>query len=295
MESTGWELPESPVIGIVHEASETGLHPPTAKSPATQWTEFPASEELSASEELPASDLEAHPELSRLVTAFESSTDSVRFVADTPERVLARNPDLVAAFGNRAVTALARATDSPPAILPIATTPGLAPSSTDDLEASVEALSASQCRLVGQPVMAVSSASSTARAVFDVTLVADEPAHISEYSVHVGDRSVGQFRADGVVAATPAGSHGYAAAASGPTLVRGTDALAVVPIAPFAVRTRHWVVPNDALTLTVERDDDVVLCVDERPLETIGPDSPVSIRLDPDCGLRTLETPENTG
>ncbi|MCU4750776.1 NAD(+)/NADH kinase [Halobacteria archaeon AArc-curdl1] len=283
MESTGWEPPESPVVGIVHEASETGLHPPKPKPPATQWTE------------LPASDLETHPELDRLATAFESYTDSVRFAVDTPERVLAHSPNLVIAFGDRAISALGRATESPPPILPIETTTGLTQISTDALEAAVEALCTDQCRLVGHSVMSVSTATSTARAVFDVTLVSDEPAHISEYGVHVGDRSIGRFRADGVVAATPAGSHGYAAAASGPTLVRGTDALAVVPIAPFAVRTRHWVVPNDALTLTVERENDVVLCVDGRPLETIGPDSPVSIRLDPDSGLRTLETPENTG
>ncbi|MFC6763872.1 NAD(+)/NADH kinase, partial [Natrinema soli] len=48
------------------------------------------------------------------------------------------------------------------------------------------------------------------RALFDVTLVTDEPARISEYGVRSRDESVATFRADGVVAATPAGSHGYA-------------------------------------------------------------------------------------
>lgn len=283
MESDGWALPESPVIGIVREAGEPKVDASAAQAGGTQWTE------------LPASALEVHPELKRLATTVESYTDSVRFVVDSPERVLAQNPDLVVAFGDRAITALARTAESPPAILPIATTTGIEPIPVEGLEKALEALCAGECRLVECPVMNVSTATSTARAIFDVTLVSDEPAHISEYAVRAERRHIAQFRADGVVVATPAGSWGYAAAASGPTLVRGTDGLAVVPIAPFATRTRNWVVPNDTLTVTVERDDEVVLCVDTKALETIGPDAPVTITIDTATSLKTLEMPENTG
>jgi NAD+ kinase len=71
-------------------------------------------------------------------------------------------------------------------------------------------------------------------------------------------------RADGVVAATPAGSHGYARDADGPLLSRGAGALSVVPVAQFRPERSRWVL-DPPVTLTVVRDDaDVSLLVDGR-------------------------------
>ncbi|PGF15147.1 ATP-NAD kinase [Natrinema sp. CBA1119] len=130
------------------------------------------------------------------------------------------------------------------------------------------------------------------RALFDVTLVTDEPARISEYGVRSRDASVATFRADGVVAATPAGSHGYASAVDAPSLSAGVDAAAVAPIGPFVTQTRRWVLPNDDLVFTVEREEsDVTLVVDGRAVGTVSVDSRVVVSL---AGtLPTLVVPDD--
>lgn len=134
---------------------------------------------------------------------------------------------------------------------------------------------------------------SHSKALFDVTLVTDEPATISEYSVHSRGESIAQFRADGVVVATPAGSNGYAAAANGASLSPAIDGVAVVPIAPFVTRTRRWILPNDDLTLAVEREDDTVdLCVDDPLLETIDAHTTVSLAVTETVSV--LEQPIST-
>ncbi len=102
----------------------------------------------------------------------------------------------------------------------------------------------------------------------EVTMVTDEPARISEFEIGRGlapDEEVGQgdptvdarrraqVRADGVVIATPAGSHGYARAAGSPTLAPGTG-LAVIPLAPFEVDPDQWVLPPETVTCRIRRD-----------------------------------------
>ncbi|MFC7232812.1 hypothetical protein ACFQMM_18330 [Saliphagus sp. GCM10025308] len=179
----------------------------------------------------------------------------------------------------------------------MATSAGVAPVALTDLREAVDALARGDATIMRHPLVSVVADDSVvSRAVFDVSLVTDEPAQISEYSVHSRGSTLAAFRADGVVAATPAGSHAYAAAASGPSLSAAVDALSVVPIAPFTTRTRHWVVPDDDLTLAVERDEVAVsLCVDDRCLETISVGASVSIRVEPERALACLESPVSRG
>jgi len=52
------------------------------------------------------------------------------------------------------------------------------------------------------------------------------------------------FRADGVVIATPTGSTAYAMSAGGPILDPRVDGIIVVPLAPYKLSARPWVVPG---------------------------------------------------
>jgi len=108
-------------------------------------------------------------------------------------------------------------------------------------------------------------------------LVTDEPARISEYAVATRDRDVDQVRADGVVVATPAGSHGYAADAGGPLLSAGARALAVVPVSPFRVERSQWVLDAPASLRVVRDDADVTLLVDGRDCGHAEADVPVEL------------------
>lgn len=151
------------------------------------------------------------------------------------------------------------------------------PSDAAGVEGAVRRLLDGTERRVSCPVVAVeTNGSVVGRAVFDVTLVTDEPARISEYAVETTTRHREAFRADGVVVATPLGSEGYANAAGGPVVAPGTG-LAVVPIAPFRTRKDTWVV-NDGVTLTVERESETVsLVLDGSPHGTVVPGRSVDV------------------
>lgn len=206
----------------------------------------------------------------------EADRVSVVSAADVAP-LLERNPTFVAAVGEAALTALVRA-DVPVPILPIETGDGLESVPDGALGAAVESVLAGESSVVERPVLTVETDDYADRALFDVTLVTGEPAHISEYAVRTADRDIARFRADGVVAATPAGSAGYASAAGGPVLSHAIDAVAVVPIAPFVTQTDQWILPDDDVRISVERDEcPVVLVVDDRPVGPVPPGDPVSI------------------
>ena len=108
------------------------------------------------------------------------------------------------------------------------------------------------------------------RAVWDVTLVTADAAHISEYTVASPTDHVGTFRADGVVVSTPAGSPGYARRIGGP-VVEPAPVSVVTPIAPFATNPDHWVLPGETVTVTVDRDEaEVSLFVDGTERGTVS-------------------------
>lgn len=211
-------------------------------------------------------------------------------VAGPLEEILEQSPSILVCVGQRALCAVTRADVIAP-VLPVDAGDGVRSVSTARLPAVIDAVLAgaglerqySTLRVeTADPVVSSDSDSPSEprprRAFFDVALVTEEPARISEYSVTSQGERLAQFRADGVVAATPQGSHGYASAAGGPLLSNGLDAVAVVPIAPFVTQTRQWIAPHDGLELTVERDEGpVTLQVDDRSIGTVTAGSPISI------------------
>ncbi|WP_435094193.1 ATP-NAD kinase [Halorubrum sp. N11] len=154
-----------------------------------------------------------------------------------------------------------------------------------DRDEAVEALrrlldgsaAADPVRRVTHPVLAVDGGTDVAvRAAFDVTVVTDEPARISEFAVGFPRGQTESVRADGIVVATPLGSDGYANAAGGP-LVEPGGGLSVVPIAPFSTHTDAWIA-TERLRLTVEREDEpIVLVVDGERRGTVEPHRPIEI------------------
>jgi len=132
-------------------------------------------------------------------------------------------------------------------------------------------------RRVGHPVLAVDDGrEQSARAAFDVAVVTDEPARISEFAVGFSRGWDESVRADGVVAATPLGSDGYANAADAP-LVEPGGGISVAPIAPFSIRTDAWIA-GDGVRLTVERESEPIgLVVDGERRGTVEPHRPIEI------------------
>lgn len=185
--------------------------------------------------------------------------------------------DFAVAGGESAVVDLLRADLAVP-VLPVDAGGGVRSVATDDAETAVGRVLGGEYRTEQHPVISAQRAFDGVRALFDVTLVAAEPARISEFSVRCGGESIARFRADGVVASTPAGSVGYNSAAGGPVVATGMDAVSVVPLAPFATDADQWVLPLEEVTLSVERDETPVeLLADGRSERAVAAGEPVTL------------------
>jgi len=195
-----------------------------------------------------------------------------------PAAEVVDDSDYIVAVGEAALLATMRASPSVP-VLPVEAGRGVRSVPRDRVESAVASLLAGEFDREHHPVYDVAVADRTeARIFLDCLLVTAEPAQISEYAVRADGERVAQFRADGVVVATPAGSAGYARRAGGPVVPPETDALVVVPIAPFATDADRWVVPAGDVELSVERDVTAVdLVVDERVAGAVPPADPVRL------------------
>ena len=78
---------------------------------------------------------------------------------------------------------------------------------------------------------------------------------IVKLSVELTEASLGRYRADGMIVATPTGSTAYSAAAGGPILHPEMNALILNPICPFTLSHRPIVLPPDeVVTMTVDSE-----------------------------------------
>jgi len=81
-------------------------------------------------------------------------------------------------------------------------------------------------------------------AMNDVVVSRGAIAGMVELKIDVGDEFVANFRADGLIIASPTGSTAYALSAGGPLLHPGIGGWVLVPIAPHALSNRPIVMPD---------------------------------------------------
>ena len=192
--------------------------------------------------------------------------------------VIDADPEVVVAVGEPALLARARAGVDVP-VLPIAAGHGVQSVPESDVRSAVASLLAERATVEHRLLSVSVAGEAVGPAVFDVTLTTTEPGRISEYSVATDTTAVAAFRADAVVAATPVGSQGYARRADGPVVAPDIEAVAVVPVAPFATDLDRWVLGlADRVRLAVEREETpVTLLVDDREVGEVDSDDFVAI------------------
>ena len=123
---------------------------------------------------------------------------------------------------------------------------------------------------------AVVSTGGTSKAVRIVHLTvsaADDSVH--EY------RHVANYRADGLIIATPTGSTGYFAAAGGPIVHPELDSILLNPICPFTLSNRPLILPgNEQLKVHVQEHEreDLILTMDGQTLFPIRADDEITVR-----------------
>lgn len=103
-------------------------------------------------------------------------------------------------------------------------------------------------------------------ALNEVGILKDETASMISVMTHIDGHYLADYRADGLIVATPTGSTAYNMSAGGPLLEPTINCMVLSPIAPHTLTIRPVVVGGDSvLELTVEgRTDCFRLSVDDR-------------------------------
>jgi NAD+ kinase len=97
-------------------------------------------------------------------------------------------------------------------------------------------------------------------ALNDVVVNRSSTASMLELKIDIGDEFVANFRADGLIIASPTGSTAYALSAGGPILHPGIAGWVMVPIAPHDLSNRPIVLPDSvevAIEIVAGRDASV--------------------------------------
>lgn len=106
-------------------------------------------------------------------------------------------------------------------------------------------------------------------AINEVVATSAYPAKVITYEILVNNRLLGEIRADGIVFATPTGSTAYAMSAGGPIVTPEVDAILIVPIAPFKLSARPWIVPFDSeITVRVKMPKKEIVIVTDGKVVT---------------------------
>ncbi|MEA1869145.1 MAG: NAD(+)/NADH kinase [Euryarchaeota archaeon] len=85
----------------------------------------------------------------------------------------------------------------------------------------------------------------------EAVIVTTRPAKMFAFRILVDDYELDCLRADGIVFATPTGSTAYAMSAGGPIVDPKVSGVVIVPLAPYKLSSRPWVVSADS-RITVE-------------------------------------------
>jgi NAD+ kinase len=103
-------------------------------------------------------------------------------------------------------------------------------------------------------------------------------AKIQKFRISLDGQVADEFRADGVIVATPTGSTSYAMSAGSPILHPAVGAHVLVPIAPYRIGSRPLVIPDSMeLGIRLLNPRQSVIVLDGREEMAVGPDDKITI------------------
>lgn len=108
----------------------------------------------------------------------------------------------------------------------------------------------------------------------EVALITASPAKMLDFEITVNGSILERLRADGMIFATSTGSTAYAMSAGGPIVDPHVEAIVLVPVAPFKLSARPWVIRGDSV-IGVELKlpgKEALVVVDGQTMATISSD-----------------------
>ena len=129
----------------------------------------------------------------------------------------------------------------------------LAEAEVDGLETALDRLLAHDCTEESRAMLAVTAGERRFLALNDAVISRGAYPRLIRLTARVDGSWAGDYRADGLLVATPTGSTGYSLSAGGPIIAPGVDCMLITPICPHSLQHRPQVIPGDArITLSID-------------------------------------------
>jgi NAD+ kinase len=149
----------------------------------------------------------------------------------------------------------------------------------DDIAAVVDRLAGGDYGVDMRMTVAATIGDRTAIGVNDVVIEKVDSQRLIELNVRIGSVDFVNYRADGLIVATPTGSTAYSFSAGGPLVSPALKAFVLTPVAAHSLFSRSIVIePDQEIVVRVTRDRAVKVSVDKTDLGQIGSGDTVVIR-----------------
>ncbi len=203
---------------------------------------------------------------------------------------LAAASDVIAVLGGDGtmLNAVAKlgATDKPVAGINIGTLGFLTSCTDDEVELFADAVlsgdyGTSRRTLLSAKVKSVDGSEKDFLALNEVVLARGQTGRLVSLSAYVDGDLLNNYRADGLIVATPTGSTAYSLSAGGPLISPSAAAFVITPICPHTLSQRSLIIGDDAvIELAPENADEapMLFTVDGRDCETIHHGDRIEVR-----------------
>jgi NAD+ kinase len=117
----------------------------------------------------------------------------------------------------------------------------------------------------------------------DVVINKGALARLAHIKTYVNDGFLTDYRADGLIVATPTGSTAYSLAAGGPIMHPTVQGILLTPICPFTLTNRPLIVPDNAVIRIqlAEKSENIILTFDGQVGLPIDEQNTIIVRKDP--------------
>lgn len=159
----------------------------------------------------------------------------------------------------------------------------LAEFSMTELDEAIASVISGSYRIVDRTTIEVEVGGVRSTALNEVLLERSSKAKMISVRAWVDDHHVADYRADGVIIATPTGSTAYSLAAGGPIIAPSTNSLCITPIAPHTLTLRPLII-NDTSEIRMHLLSDATqgqVVADGMILGTVTSGQPITIRKSP--------------